>query len=79
MRFACVVATDACIELAAAEMLDGDDIERRVPVRALRQRCEGNAVDCWGWRKGSSGFGHVVIDWESGNLTSEDVGIVGLN
>ena len=37
VRFACVVATDACIELIATEVLDGDDVERRVPMGALRQ------------------------------------------
>jgi hypothetical protein len=32
---ACVVAADACVKFATAEVLDGDDIERRVPVSAL--------------------------------------------
>jgi len=37
MRFACVVTANACIELVATEVLDGDDVERRVPMGALRQ------------------------------------------
>ena len=36
MRLACIVTADACVELLAAEMLDGDDVKRGVPMRALR-------------------------------------------
>jgi len=36
MRLACIVATDTCVELLAAEMFDGDDVKRGVPMGALR-------------------------------------------
>ncbi len=35
VSFAGIVTTDARVELLAAEMLDGDDVEPRVPVGAL--------------------------------------------
>jgi hypothetical protein len=37
VRLVHVVTTDARVEPLAAEVLDGDDVERRVPVRALRK------------------------------------------
>jgi hypothetical protein len=42
---ASVVAADAGVEAVAAGMLDGDDVEGRVPMRALGQRGDGEAVD----------------------------------
>jgi hypothetical protein len=42
---ASVVAADAGVEAGTTGVLDGDDIERRVPVRALSQRGDGEAVD----------------------------------
>lgn len=39
------VAGDAGVVCAAAEVLDGDDVERRVPVRALRQGRDIHAMD----------------------------------
>lgn len=33
--FKLIVAADACVELVATEVLDGDDVEGRVPVGAL--------------------------------------------
>jgi hypothetical protein len=35
MRLECIVTADARVELVAAEMLDGDDVEQRVPMCAL--------------------------------------------
>jgi hypothetical protein len=35
MRLESIMATDARVELLAAEMLNRDDVKRRVPVRAL--------------------------------------------
>lgn len=35
VRFARIVAADACVELLAAEMLDGDYVKWGVPVGAL--------------------------------------------
>jgi hypothetical protein len=48
---ACVMATDAGVEFVAAEMLDGDDVEGRVPMNALGQRRDRYAMDCWGSRR----------------------------
>ena len=45
MCFAGVMTADASVELSTAEVLDGDDVERRVPVSALRQRCHRDAVN----------------------------------
>jgi hypothetical protein len=42
---ASVVAGDAGVEAATTRVLDGDDIERRVPVGALGQRGDGEAMD----------------------------------
>ena len=39
------MTADASVELLTAEVLDGDDVERRVPVSALRQRCHRDAVN----------------------------------
>ena len=36
VRLACIVTADACVELLATEMLDGDDVKRGMPMRALR-------------------------------------------
>jgi hypothetical protein len=46
VSLACIVAADACVELITAVVLDGDDIEGRVPVSTLG--CGGyvEAVDC---------------------------------
>lgn len=46
MVFTLIVATDACIKSVAAIVLDGDDVERRVPVGALCEGCHREAVDC---------------------------------
>ena len=46
VRFACVVAADACVEFVAAEMFDGNDVEGRVPMGALCQRRDRGAMDC---------------------------------
>jgi hypothetical protein len=35
MRLKCIVAADASVELFTANMLDGDDVEVRMPMRAL--------------------------------------------
>jgi hypothetical protein len=51
VRLTRVVAADARVELVAAEVLDGDDVEGRMPVGALRQWRHIEAVDggrCWG-------------------------------
>jgi hypothetical protein len=42
---ASVVAGDAGVEAATTRVLDGDDIERRVPVGALGQRGDREAMD----------------------------------
>ena len=54
MWFAGVMTADASVELLTAEVLDGDDVERRVPVSALRQRCHRDAVN---------GHRDAVNDW----------------
>ena len=36
VRLTCIVATNTRVELLAAEMLDGDDVKRGMPMRALR-------------------------------------------
>ena len=54
MWFAGVMTADASVELSTAEVLDGDDVERRVPVSALRQRCHRDAVN---------GHRDAVNDW----------------
>jgi hypothetical protein len=41
------MTTNASVEILTAEVLDGDDVERRVPVSALRQRCHRDAVNDW--------------------------------
>lgn len=46
-----VVARDAGVEGGAAFMLDGDDVEWGVPVGALGEGCESEAVD---WRASGS-------------------------
>lgn len=43
----CIVAADAGVELPAAEVLDGDDVQRGVPVSALGQLGDVQAVDRW--------------------------------
>lgn len=45
MVFQSIVATDASVEFSAAGVTDGDDVERGVPVFALGERREGEAVD----------------------------------
>jgi hypothetical protein len=47
VRFICIVAADAGVELLAAEVLDSDDVQWRVPVCTLGQRSNGQAVHCW--------------------------------
>jgi hypothetical protein len=82
MRLASVVTTDACVEFLAAEVLDGDDVEARVPMAAVRERCDRESVYYWGF--GLIGR-HSGIEHHSGvvqateNRGSEDVGIVGLS
>jgi hypothetical protein len=44
VRLACVVTTDTRVKLLTAEMLDGDDVEGRVPVGALGEWCDGETV-----------------------------------
>jgi hypothetical protein len=53
------VAGNACVELAAAEVLYGNDVEAGVPVGALGKGREGEAVDGW-WSGG--GIGHFVVE-----------------
>ena len=36
VRLACIVTADARVEFLAAEMFDGDDVKRGVPMGALR-------------------------------------------
>jgi len=38
--FGCVVASNARVELVAAKVLDGNDVERRMPVCALCEWCD---------------------------------------
>jgi hypothetical protein len=52
------VAANAGVEFGAAGVLDGDDVERGVPVGALGEGREGDAVDGWWGRSG----GHVGRD-----------------
>lgn len=63
MCFAGVMTADASVELSTAEVLDGDDVERRVPVSALRQRCHRNAMNDWSFFSiGYHGsLGHVEL------------------
>lgn len=46
----CIMAADAGVELLTAEVLDGNDVERRVPVGALSQRGDGETVNNWSRR-----------------------------
>jgi hypothetical protein len=46
MRLTRDVAANAGVELAAAEVLDGNDVKGGVPVGALGERREGEAMDC---------------------------------
>jgi hypothetical protein len=60
VSFTRVVAADAGIVLLAAVVLDGDDIERRVPMGALGQWCDRDTVDSW--RRGRIGVGrHIAL------------------
>ena len=45
VSLASVVAADAGVEAVAAGMLDGDDVEGRVPVGTLGQRGDGEAMN----------------------------------
>lgn len=45
VSLASIMTADASIELLTAKVLDGDDIERGVPMGALGQRCNRKAVD----------------------------------
>ena len=45
--FACVVAADASVEFLAAKMLNGDDVQGRVPMTALSQWSDGDPVNSW--------------------------------
>jgi hypothetical protein len=45
VRFELIVARYAGVESRAAVVLDGDDVERRIPVGALRCRRDGELVD----------------------------------
>ena len=45
--FACVVAADASVELLAAKMLNGDNVQGRVPMAALSQWGDGDPVNSW--------------------------------
>jgi hypothetical protein len=52
VRLACVMAADTSVKFVAAEMIDGDDVEGRVPMRTLCKRRDGYAMDCGDCRKG---------------------------
>jgi hypothetical protein len=57
-----IVAADAGVVLPAAVMLDGDDIERRVPMGTLGQWCNRDTVNSW--RGGGIGVGrHIALAW----------------
>lgn len=56
----CVVTADAGVELLAAEVLDGDDVQRRVPVRTLSQWSDGETVNDWRQRRVWCGS-HVAL------------------
>jgi hypothetical protein len=47
VRLAHVVTADAGVELLAAEVLNGDDVERRMPVSALRKWRDRKSVNYW--------------------------------
>lgn len=55
-----IVTTNARVEFAATKMLDGNDVERRVPVSALRAIRYGEAVDYSCMNAGWLDVGHVV-------------------
>jgi hypothetical protein len=60
VSFTRVVAADAGIVLLTAVVLDGDDIERRVPMGTLGQWCDRDTVDSW--RRGRIGVGrHIAL------------------
>ncbi|KAH9877982.1 hypothetical protein J1614_003199 [Plenodomus biglobosus] len=46
--FKLIVAADACVELVAAEVLNGDDVKGRVPVGALCYWSHRDAIHFWG-------------------------------
>lgn len=45
--FTGIMATDAGVELLAAEVLNGDDVQWRVPMSALGQRGDAETVNDW--------------------------------
>lgn len=77
MIFQPVVAADAGVELAAARVLDGDDVEGGVPVRALGEGGCGDAVDVWGWWYGSSSAGSGGGSGDSGRGVQDRFGVGG--
>lgn len=67
-----VVAADAGIVLLAAVVLDGDDVERRVPMGTLGQWCDRDTVDSW--RRGRIEVGrHIALALIGRQLSGEDV------
>lgn len=58
--FARIMATNAGVDFVATKMLDGDDVEGRVPVRTLRALCYRQTVDHRCMRAGCVDVGHVV-------------------
>jgi hypothetical protein len=71
VRLACVVAADASVEFVAAEMFDGNDVERRMPMHTLRKRRDRDTVDCGDdWRRGGLDVGHVVWCMREAGLKS---------
>jgi hypothetical protein len=60
MIFERIVATYARVVFLAAEVLDGDDVERGVPVRTLRCWCDVDATNCW-FISASHRVGHVLL------------------
>lgn len=58
--FASIMAANASVEFVTTEMLDGNNVERGMPVQALRAISDGHAVDYKCRRAGWLHVGHVV-------------------
>lgn len=70
MVFERVVAANAGVELVATEMFYGDDVKRRVPVAALCERCDSQAVHLWfNVAVGSHGAGGGVMGTTKSDMT----------
>jgi hypothetical protein len=81
VRLACVVTADARVKLLAAKVLDGDDVEGRMPVNALRKWCDRESV--YYWRIGMFGqrcsIEHRCGVVQAAELRLSRCGIVGLS